>query len=75
MSTDTGTYATSYRLADGYGNCLTATDPGATPADLYPGGRQISKLVVAACDGNARQKWNAPPGALHALPLIDVAEQ
>src|SRR4051812_41497850 len=64
---NTGTYATSYRIVDGYGRCLAPTDPTATPADLYPNGQQVSKLVVTTCDAATRQKWNAPADAMKAL--------
>jgi hypothetical protein len=72
---DTGTYATSYRIVDGYGYCLAPTDPTATPADLHPNGQQVSKLVVTTCGGSALQKWNAPPDAMAALPLRDIGEK
>lgn len=71
---DTGTYATSYRIVDGYGNCLAPTDPDATPADLYPSGQQISKIVVAPCTGSTLQKWNAPPNLQQSTPLKDIGE-
>jgi hypothetical protein len=73
--TDTGAYTTSYRIEDGYGYCLSPTDPIATPADLYPKGQQISKLVVAVCSGSTLQKWNAPPNILQPLPLKDIGEK
>jgi hypothetical protein len=72
---DTGSYPTSYRIRDGYGNCLQPTDPAATPPDLYPKGQQISKIVVAACTGSGLQKWNAPPNILQSLPLKDIGEK
>jgi hypothetical protein len=72
---DTGTYLTSYRVVDGYGNCLVPTDPNASPADLYAKGNQISKLVVRACSGDTTQKWNAPPNILQPLPLKDIGEK
>jgi hypothetical protein len=75
VETDTGTYATSYRITDGYGYCLSPTDPAATPPDLYPNGQQISKIVVAGCGGSGLQKWNAPPHIRRALPLKDIGEQ
>jgi Ricin-type beta-trefoil lectin domain len=74
VRTGTGSYATSYRIEDSSGFCLTFTDPAATPADLYPRGKQISKIVVATCDGSTAQKWNAPPNILQSLPLKDVGE-
>jgi hypothetical protein len=72
---DTGAYLTSYRVVDGYGNCLVPTDPTASPADLYAKGNQISKLVVRTCSGDTTQKWNAPPNILQPLPLKDISEK
>jgi Ricin-type beta-trefoil lectin domain len=72
---DTGAYATSYQMEDGYGFCLQATDPAAIPPDFYPNGRKISKIVVATCTGSALQKWNAPPTILQATPLKDITEK
>ncbi|MEN3359419.1 MAG: hypothetical protein V7637_3401 [Mycobacteriales bacterium] len=74
VSTDTGSYATSYQIQDKWGNCLGATDQLATTPDLYPKGQLISKIVVAACTGSTLQKWNAPPNILQSLPLKDVTE-
>jgi hypothetical protein len=74
VSAGTDSYATSYRIKDGYGYCLATTDPAATPADLYPNGQLISKIVVAVCSGATSQKWNAPPNILQSLPLKDVGE-
>lgn len=71
---NTGTYATSYTIVDKSGYCLSPTDPNATDPDLYSVGQQISKIVVAACDGSTLQKWNAPPSILSALPLKDISE-
>ena len=73
MYADTGVYATSYQIVDGYGYCLTPTD--ATPPDLYPGVNQVSKIIVRVCDGSTPQKWNAPPGILDATPLKDIGER
>ena len=72
---DTGSYATSYRITDGYGFCLAPTDPFATPPDLYPIGQQISKVVVAPCDGSTRLKWNSPANILQSSPLLDIGEK
>ncbi|MGI5169967.1 RICIN domain-containing protein [Spirillospora sp. CA-253888] len=72
---DTGDYTTGYRIVDGYGHCLSPTDPAANPPDLYPIGKGISKLVVAPCDGSTLQKWNAPPDILQAMPLTDISER
>jgi hypothetical protein len=73
--TDTGTYASSYQIVDGYGYCLQATDQEATPPDLYPYGSEISKIIVRACNGSTLQKWNAPPGILDSVPFKDLGEQ
>ena len=70
---DTGAYLTSYRIVDGFGYCLSPTDPA---VDVYTGGGvMISKLVVAPCSGSTMQKWNAPPNILQAVPLKDLAEK
>jgi hypothetical protein len=61
---DTGVYATSYRIQDSSGFCLTTTDPRAAIPDLYPKGQH----------GSTAQKWNAPPNILQSLPLKDVTE-
>lgn len=67
-------YADSYVVQDGDGNCLSPTDPSAPLPDLYPHGNAIGKMVVAVCDGSTLQKWNADPNILDPLPLKDVAE-
>jgi Ricin-type beta-trefoil lectin domain len=71
---DTGSYATSYRIEDSSGYCLSYTDPDAIPPDLYPKGKLISKIIVATCSGATAQKWNAPPNILQSSPLKDVGE-
>jgi hypothetical protein len=73
--TDTGVYATSYVIRDNDGDCLQATDPTASPPDLYPKGQSISKIIVATCNGSTLQKWNAPPNILNPLPLKDISEK
>lgn len=70
----TGTYSTSYEIVDNAGNCLSPTDPNATPPDLFSGGNKISKMVVSVCSGSTLQKWNAPPNVLQPTPLKDVGE-
>jgi hypothetical protein len=72
---DTGAYATSYQIKDDYGYCLQATDQNATPADLYPYGSQVAKIIVRTCNGSTLQKWNAPPNILDSIPFKDLAEQ
>jgi hypothetical protein len=71
---NTGTYLTSYRVVDGYGNCLAPTDPNVTSPDLYQSASKISKVVVAPCNGDTSQKWDAPPNILQPLPLKDIRE-
>lgn len=72
---DTGTYATSYTIVDDAGNCLTAADPDAVPADLHPGGYRVSKVKMLPCTGITRQKWNAPPEVVKGSPLKDIVEK
>ncbi|WP_030176839.1 RICIN domain-containing protein [Spirillospora albida] len=74
VHTNTGNYETGYRIIDGYGYCLSPTDPKADPPDFFTGGQGVSKLVVAACSGSTLQKWNAPPDTLKSLPLKDIGE-
>jgi hypothetical protein len=64
-------YATSYILVDYRGYCMTPTDPA---VDKYPSGQNISKIVVATCDGSSFQKWNAPPNIQLLFPLKDIHE-
>lgn len=67
-------YANSYRIVDGYGHCLSPTDPSADPPDLFNSGDKVSKLVVARCDSSTLQKWNAPADIEQSTPLRDVLE-
>ncbi|MFI5936731.1 RICIN domain-containing protein [Actinoplanes sp. NPDC051494] len=55
---DTGDYATSYRIVDAYGYCLTPTDLSLTVKDTHSDG--TAKVKVAACTADDLQKWNAP---------------
>lgn len=71
---DTGVYATSYTIVDASGYCLSPTDPDAAAPDLYSIGQEISKIVVAPCDGSTLQKWNAPTSILQAFPVKDIRE-
>jgi Ricin-type beta-trefoil lectin domain len=71
---DTGNYSTSYRIVDGYGYCLSTTDPTASPGDFYSNGYKVTKITVAVCDGSTLQKWNAPPEILNAVPLKNIGE-
>jgi hypothetical protein len=72
---DTGVYETSHRIKDGYGHCLSPTDPDEKPPDFHSKGSEISKIVVATCNGSTLQKWNAPSNFLQALPLKDIGEK
>jgi hypothetical protein len=75
VSEKTDSYATSYTAVDYRGKCLSPTDPTETPPDFYPKGLEISKIVVADCDGSTLQKWNAPANILQPLPLRDITEK
>lgn len=77
VSTNTGTFATSYRIEDAFGYCLAPTDPAAAPAsrDLHEAARSISKLIVVACDGSTLQKWNAPPNTIQKPALTNLRER
>ncbi len=68
---NTGDYATSYRIRDSYGFCLAPSGP----ADLYPKGLLVSKIVVATCGSTTAQKWNAPADLKESLPLQDIGER
>lgn len=78
-SKSTGLYATSYRLESGYGvaagsppYCLRPIDPNATPPDPFLASN-VTRLVIATCDGTDLQKWNAPTAVLETT-LTDVTE-
>ncbi|HEX8627499.1 MAG TPA: ricin-type beta-trefoil lectin domain protein [Catenuloplanes sp.] len=78
---NTGDYATSYQISDNNPDpdkrmCLSVIDPTDPKPDYrtdedFP---NISKLVMARCDGSTLQKWNAPPNITQGQPLKDVAE-
>ena len=70
---DTGNYATSYRIIDSYGYCLTPTDLNATIPDTYTDG--TAKAKVAPCDNSGRQKWNAPANFNQPLVLTNTCER
>ncbi|MBG0830665.1 RICIN domain-containing protein [Planomonospora sp. ID67723] len=70
---DTGDYTTSYRIMDGYGNCLVPTDLEALSPDTHSDG--TSKTKVAVCDDSELQKWNAPANLKQPLPLTDINER
>ena len=70
---DTGVYATSYRIVDSYGFCLTPTDLTANPPDTHTDG--TAKVKVAACNNSELQKWNAPADLNQPSPLTDTTEK
>jgi hypothetical protein len=72
---DTGSYDTSYRIADKNGYCLSPTDQYATPPDLFSNGTLTSKIIVATCSSSTLQKWNAPPNILQSSPLGNIKEK
>ncbi len=69
---DTGAYATSYRIMDTAGYCLTPTDQNAVPKDVHTDG--TSKVKVTTCSSNELQKWNAPPNISTPTPLTNLVE-
>ena len=74
VSGATDRYSTSYTIVDNSGYCLSPTDPAAEQADLHFEGDNVSKLVVARCDGSTLQKWNAPANLTAPNALKDLAE-
>lgn len=70
---DTGVYATSYRIVDKKGFCLTPTSQNASPKDAHSDG--TSKVKVAVCDSSELQKWNAPANIKKPTPLTDLIEK
>jgi hypothetical protein len=70
---DTGVYASSYRIVDSYGLCLTPTDLTASPADTHTDG--TAKVKVATCNSSELQKWNAPADLNQPLPLTNTTEK
>lgn len=73
MFGDTGNYATSYRIVDSDGNCLTPTDLNVAIPDTHSDG--TAKAKVAACNGSELQKWNAPPNFNKPLVLTNTRER
>jgi len=78
-STNTGLYATSYRIESRYGVastspslCMAPVDPNATPPDPYLASG-VTRLVMVTCSGSNLQKWNAPAAVL-VDTLYDVTE-
>jgi hypothetical protein len=70
---DTGVYASSYRILDSSGYCLTPTSQNATPKDTHSDG--TSKVKVAVCNSSELQKWNAPANIKKPTPLTDLIEK
>jgi type II secretory pathway pseudopilin PulG len=70
---DTGNYATSYRIVDSFGYCLTPTDLKATPPDTHSDG--TAKVKVATCNKSELQKWNAPADLNKPLALTNTTEK
>ena len=68
----TGDYASSYRIVDFGGRCLTPTDLTVTSPDTHTDG--TSKAKVAVCDSSELQKWNAPANLNDPLVLTDTKE-
>jgi hypothetical protein len=72
----TGVFATAYRIESTYHApagqtwCLTGT--GST--DHWAGHGDVSKVVLATCEGSTLQKWNASPTVLQAA-LTNVTEK
>lgn len=72
----TGVFGTAYRIESAYQApsgqtwCLSGT--GST--DYWQGHGDVSKAVLAACDGSTLQKWNAAPMVLQAA-LTDLSER
>jgi hypothetical protein len=75
VSGNTQLYATSYEITDSAGYCLQPTDPTATPPDFANEGNNISKIIVAVCNGSTLQKWNAPPDTGQPTPLKNYNEK
>jgi hypothetical protein len=69
----TGVYATSYRIVDSNGYCLTPTDLSVARPDTHSDG--TAKVKVAVCSGSALQKWNAPANFNEPLVLTDTKEK
>lgn len=56
VNRETATYASSYTIVDGFGRCLSVRPQGGG------GHASWSAIVVEACTGADKQKWNSPPG-------------
>ncbi|GIJ50894.1 hypothetical protein Val02_77800 [Virgisporangium aliadipatigenens] len=71
---NTKDFTTMYRIIDGFGNCLSLTNPDANPADLYGSGTKVSKTIVETCSDSTMQKWNAPAWITEQSQLKDLEE-
>lgn len=72
---DTGVYATSYRIVDASGYCLTPTDLTATPADTHTDGTAKVKVATCTSTNSELQKWNAPADLTKPTPLTKITEK
>lgn len=72
VNADTGSYATSYTIRNADGYCLAAIG---TADDYWTYGSNVSKLQVAVCGADTRQKWNAPGTLGDGRGLTDYAER
>ncbi|MEV6487669.1 RICIN domain-containing protein, partial [Actinoplanes sp. NPDC051633] len=70
---DTGVYASSYRIVDRFGYCLTPTDLTANPADTHSDG--TAKVKLAVCNNSELQKWNAPADLNTPTALTNTTEK
>jgi hypothetical protein len=70
---DTGNYATSFRIVDSFGYCLTPTDLAEVPPDTHTDG--TAKVKVAVCDTSELQKWNAPADLNKPRALSNTTER
>jgi Ricin-type beta-trefoil lectin domain len=66
-------YASSYRIIDIDGHCLTPTDLTAAIPDTHTDG--TAKAKVADCDSSELQKWNAPANLNEPLVLTNTKER
>jgi hypothetical protein len=73
MYGDTGDYASSYRIVDKNGNCLTPTSLDVPSPDTHGDG--TAKVKVAACTSSELQKWNAPANFNKPLVLTNTREK
>jgi hypothetical protein len=73
MYGDTGDYATSYRIVDINGYCLTPTNLAVATPDTHGDG--TAKVKVAPCTSSELQKWNAPANFNKPLVLTNTREK